>query len=69
MSRSAAALRILDFSHDRAPELCVGDLVRTGDNLYPHYEIVAMSGDCAWIRDAQYGWDHVVPTARLQKVT
>jgi hypothetical protein len=68
MSRSSAALRVLDFSHDRAPELCVGDLVRTGDNLYPHYEIVAMSGDRAWIRDVQYGCDHVVPMGRLRKV-
>jgi hypothetical protein len=68
MSRSAAALRVVDFSHDRAPELCVGDLVRTGDNLYPHYEIVAMSGDRAWIRDVQYGSDHVVPMGRLRKV-
>jgi hypothetical protein len=27
-----------------------------------------MSGDRAWIRDVQYGSDHVVPMGRLRKV-
>jgi hypothetical protein len=68
MSRSAAALRVLDFSNDRAPDLCVGDLVRTGDNRYPHYEIVAISGNRAWIRDVQYDTDHVVPVEGLHRI-
>jgi hypothetical protein len=68
MSRSAAALRLIDFTEGHTPGLCVGDLVQTGDNRYPQYEIVAMSGDRAWIRDVQYGCDHVVPVGRLRQV-
>jgi hypothetical protein len=46
----------------------VGDLVRTGDNLYPHYEIVAISGNRAWIRDLQYDTDDVVSVEGLRRI-
>ena len=42
------------------PALRVGCLVRTGENFHPHFEIIALSGDKAWVRDVQYGTDHVV---------
>jgi hypothetical protein len=68
MSRSAAALRLIDFTEGQTPGLCAGDLVRTGDNRYPHYEIVAISGNRAWIRDVQYDTDHVVPVEGLHRI-
>ena len=46
----------------------VGDLVRSGTNLYPHYHVIAISGDRAWVRDSQYNTDHIVPFARCHLV-
>jgi hypothetical protein len=56
--------------HDprRGGPIAVGDLVRTGENLHPHYEVIATSGDRAWVRDAQYGTDHVVPITRCARI-
>jgi hypothetical protein len=48
--------------------LSVGDLVRTGANLHPHYRVIAITDDRAWIRDVQSGADHVVPIARCGKI-
>ena len=45
-----------------------GDIVRTGENLYPHYRVIATSGDKAWVWDIQYGTDHVVRLERLQRI-
>jgi hypothetical protein len=49
--------------------LAVGDLVRTGENAWPQYRIIAMSEDRAWVRDLQYGTDFVVPMERCRRVT
>ena len=54
-------------AHARA--LNVGDFVRTGENLYPHYEVVAVSGDRAWVRDVQFGTDQVVPVERCSRIS
>lgn len=48
--------------------VAVGDLVRTGENFHPHYRLIALSEDRAWIRDTQYGVDHVVPLDRCSKI-
>jgi hypothetical protein len=56
------------------PDLCsgapiaVGDVIRTGENRYPHFEVIAMSGDRAWVRDIQYGTDHIVTVAGCSKI-
>ena len=46
----------------------VGDLVRTGGNFHPHYHVIALTEDRAWIRDTQHGIDHVVPLDRCTKI-
>lgn len=46
----------------------VGDVVRTGENLHPHYHVIALTADRAWIRDTQYGIDHVVPLDRCRRI-
>jgi hypothetical protein len=48
--------------------LDIGDLVRTGGNLHPHYRVIALTEDRAWIRDIQHGTDHIVPLDRCTKV-
>ena len=65
MSIRAATNRIVDFPKVRPTGLQIGDTVRTGENRFPQYVIVAISGERAWIRAAQYGTDYVVPLAIL----
>ena len=69
MSRAAPALRLIDFAGTSTGSPRVGDVVRTGDNLYPHFEIIALSGDRAWVRDVQYGTDHVVPINDVHRIS
>lgn len=48
--------------------MAVGDLVRTGENYHPHYHVIALSQDRAWVRDSQHGVDHVVPRDRCRRL-
>lgn len=53
----------------RATErLSVGDMIRTGENLHPHYHVVALTEDRAWIRDTRHGADHIIPIDRRRKI-
>jgi hypothetical protein len=69
MSRPAPILRIVAPTGADRPRFSIGDVVRTGGNRYPYYEVIAISGARAWIRDVQYGADHVVPIANLQRTS
>ena len=57
-----------DFLGETTLHVAVGDLVRTGDNSHPHYHVIAVTEDRAWIRDAQHGTDHIVPIDRCQRI-
>jgi len=61
---------VFAINHDRdyEEEIHVGDLVRTGPNLYPHYEVIAVHGDKAWVRNVQSGTDHLAFLARCRKI-
>lgn len=61
---------VFGISHDRDfhEEVRVGDHVSTGPNDFPRYEIVAVSGDKAWVRNLQNGSDHLALTARCRKL-
>ena len=52
----------------RATYVAVGDVVRTGENFHPHFRVIAVTEDRAWIRDLQYGADHIVPVDRCRKI-
>jgi hypothetical protein len=43
-------------------------MVRTGPNLYPHYTVIAVSGDKVWVRNVQTGVDGLTPISRCRKV-
>ena len=45
-----------------------GDLIRTGESLHPRYHVIAVTEDRAWIRDTQYGTDHIVPIDRCHRI-
>jgi len=45
----------------------VGDMVATGPNDAPQYQVLAIVEDKAWLRGAR-GGDHIVPLSRLRKL-
>ncbi|MDB5483122.1 MAG: hypothetical protein JWO83_4175 [Caulobacteraceae bacterium] len=61
---------VFSISHDREydEEIRPGDLVRCGPNLFPHFEVVAVHGDKAWVRDVQNGIDHLALLSRCRKI-
>ena len=62
------ALAFADHVDDGTPEISVGDIVRAGANLYPHFRVIAVSGERAWVRDVQSGTDHIVATNRFHRL-
>jgi hypothetical protein len=64
----ARIMGMTEPSRAAARQVRPGNMVRTGDNLYPHYRVIAISDDKAWIRDVQYGTDHVVELERIRRV-
>jgi hypothetical protein len=61
---------VFSINHDRDhdEDIQVGDLVRTGPNLYPHYSVIAVNGDKAWVRNVQNGLDGVTSITRCRKI-
>ncbi len=59
---------LADVREEPTLPVTVGDLIRTGDNFHPHYRVIAVTDDKAWISDVQRGSDHVVPIARCRKI-
>ncbi len=61
---------VFAISHEREYEedIHVGDLVRTGPNFFPHFEVVAVHGDKAWVRNVQNGADHLALVSRCRKI-
>ena len=61
---------VFAISHERgyAEDIRAGDIVRSGPNFYPHFEVIAVSGDKAWVRDVQNGADHLALLARCRKL-
>ena len=61
---------LFQINHDREydEDIQVGLLVRTGPNLYPHYTVIAVNGDKAWVRNVQNGLDGVTSISRVRKI-
>jgi hypothetical protein len=61
---------VFSISHDREhdEDVQAGDLVRTGPNLYPHFEVVAVHGDKAWLRNVATGVDSLTPLSRCRRL-
>jgi hypothetical protein len=58
----------IDHERGYAEDIREGDLVRTGVNFFPHFEVVAVHGDKAWVRDLTSGADHLAPLSRCRKI-
>ncbi len=48
--------------------IVAGDLVRTGANAFPHYQVIAVYGDKVWVRDVQYGSDGITSLGLCRKI-
>jgi hypothetical protein len=61
---------VFSIVHEReyAEDIQAGDLVRTGANFFPHFEVVAVHGDKAWVRDLQSGADHLALLSRCRRI-
>ncbi len=58
----------IQHERDYEEDIRVGDLVRTGPNLFPHYEVIAVHGDKAWVRNVQTGLDGLTSVNRCRKI-
>ena len=58
-----------DLRGEATRQVAVGDRIRTGENFHPQFRVIALTEDRAWIRDIQYGTDHIVPVDRCRKIT
>lgn len=58
------------INHDRDYDetIMIGDLVRTGPNLFPHFTVVAINGDKVWVRNTDNGADGLTPLSRCRKI-
>ena len=61
---------VFSINHDRdhAEDISAGDMVRTGPNLFPHFEVIAVHGDKAWVRNVQDGADHLALLSRCRRI-
>lgn len=61
---------VYDIDHSRGyeEEIAVGDLVRTGLNLFPHFKVIAVHGDKAWVRNTESGVDGLAFLDRCRKI-
>lgn len=61
---------VFAIEHDRQhhEDIQAGDLVRTGANLYPHFKVVAVDGDKAWVRNVSNGADSLALLSRCRKI-
>ncbi len=49
-------------------EISEGDLVRTGPNMFPHFNVIAIHGDKAWVRNVETGADGLTALNRCRKI-
>jgi hypothetical protein len=61
---------VFGISHDREHDevIAVGDLVSTGPNLFPHFEVLAVHGEKAWVRNISNGADHLALVSRCRHI-
>lgn len=63
-------LNRLTLRHDEEDEAPIGagDWVRTGLNIHPDYQVIAVSGDKAWIRDPDQGHEIIANLCRCHRI-
>jgi hypothetical protein len=56
----------LDQPRAEAHPIGPGDIVCSGANHFPYYEVLAANGEKAWVRNVATGEDHLVAIARCR---
>jgi hypothetical protein len=61
---------VFSITHDREhhEDIHAGDTVRMGENFHPHYQVIAVSDDKAWVRNVLTGVDCLAALARCRKL-
>lgn len=61
---------LFGIAHERDYDeiIVAGDMVRTGPNLFPHFTVIAVNGDKAWVRNVQTGVDALADLGRCRKI-
>lgn len=61
---------LFDIDHERGYDEVIqsGDLVRMGSNLFPHFTVMAVVGDKAWVRNVQSGADGIALASRCRRI-
>lgn len=61
---------VFSITHEREYDehIEAGDTVRTGPNLYPHFTVIAVNGDKAWVRNVLTGVDSLAHLNRCRKI-
>ncbi len=61
---------IFSIVHERGydEDIQAGDLVRVGANHFPHFTVMALVGDKAWVRNVQNGADGITSIDRCRKI-
>lgn len=49
-------------------DIVAGDIVRTGPNLFPHYMVVAVNGDTAWVQNTETGAQALTAINRCRRI-
>jgi hypothetical protein len=65
---SYSEFHVIDHGRDLDEDIQPGDLIRTGANLYPHFEVIAVNGEKVWVRNVQTGVDGFTPLDRCRKI-
>jgi len=62
---------VFGITHEQPfdPEIRTGDIVAMGQNHFPHFEVVAISGDKAWVRNVVNGADHLAFVNRCRRLS
>jgi hypothetical protein len=61
---------VFSITHDRDQheDIHPGDTVRMGENLFPHYQVLAVNGEKAWVRNVLNGVDALALISRCRRV-
>ncbi len=61
---------VFAIEHDRGYDehIQAGDLVRTGGNSFPHFRVVAVAGDKAWVQNILTGLDGLTALSRCRRI-
>ena len=61
---------VFGISHERDYDetIACGHLVSTGANLFPYYQVLAVHGDKAWVRNVDNGADHLALVSRCRRL-